>query len=119
MKPACVESDEALWTFALPLDDLWEGEMIGLCLEADDVLLVRFARDEIRAYDNHCPHAGARLSEGHLTHTTLRCPIHHWEFDVRSGNGVNPRNCKLRSFPVKLVDGAVLVQLRVPGVERR
>ena len=97
------------WSFAILLDDLWEGDMVGVRVAGVDVLLVHLAGDEIRAYDDRCPHQGTRLSEGHLHATTLRCGTHLWEFDVRSGDGINPRSCRLRSYPVRIVDGAVQV----------
>jgi toluene monooxygenase system ferredoxin subunit len=85
--------------------------MVGVSLGYVDVLLVHLASGEIHAYDNRCPHAGSRLSEGHLGATILRCPAHQWEFDVRTGRGINPIDCKLRRYPVKVVDGDILVQL--------
>jgi toluene monooxygenase system ferredoxin subunit len=102
---------EGGWTFALLLDDLWEGDMVGVGLGNADVLLVNLGDGEIVAYDNRCPHAGSRLSEGRLSTTTLRCGSHLWEFDVRTGDGVNPRNCMLRKYAVKVVDGAIMVRL--------
>src|SRR5690349_3815762 len=98
-----------VWIRALALDELWEGEMIGLELGGADVLLVNLGNGDIRAYDNRCPHARARLSEGHLRGATLQCAAHHWEFDIRNGDGINPKNCRLRRFPIAIDDGAVLV----------
>ena len=99
------------WIFAIAFDDLREGELRSVRVAHADVLLVHLANQEIHAYDNHCPHAGARLSEGELQASTLRCPRHHWEFDIRTGGGINPKFCKLRRYPVKIVDGEVLVQV--------
>lgn len=105
------QGEAAPWTLVATLDEIWEGEMMGVRVGETDVLLVNVGHGEIHAYDNRCPHAGSRLSEGHLSATKLQCAAHLWEFDVRSGQGINPRNCKLRRYPVKVVDGAVLVQL--------
>ena len=98
------------WTFVIALDDLWDGEMVGVRVGRTDVLVVNLGAEGIRAYDNRCPHAGTRLSEGHLEAGTLRCAAHLWEFEVRSGAGINPRNCRLRAFPVKVVEGRILVR---------
>jgi len=97
------------WVLALRLDDLWQGEMVGLRLGDADVLLVNLGGGEVRAYHDRCPHAGSLLSMGHLKATTLRCASHLWEFDLRTGDGVNPRTCRLRSYPVKIVAGDVMV----------
>ena len=85
--------------------------MAGVRVDQADLLLVHLAHEELLAYDNRCPHAGSRLSEGELRGATLRCPTHEWLFDVRTGCGINPRDCKLQQYPVKVVDGNVLVQL--------
>jgi toluene monooxygenase system ferredoxin subunit len=102
---------EDIWALAVPLEELWEGKMLGLRLAGIEVLLLNLGNQEIHAYENRCPHASAPLSEGYLSATTLRCASHHWEFDVRSGAALSPRSCQLRRFPIKIVDGAVLVRV--------
>lgn len=104
--------DDGTWVVALALADLWEGEMVGVCIGDLDVLLIHLGGGEIRAYDNRCPHAGSRLSEGHLRKTSLLCGWHLWEFDVRTGAGLNPSHCSLMRYPVRVMDGNVWV--RVP-----
>lgn len=101
----------AEWLYALPLDDLWEGEIIGVRIGAHDVLLANID-GEIHAYDNRCPHAGSRLSDGAIHRRTLQCAAHLWEFDIRTGSGMNPRNCALRRYEVQIVDGAIMLRPR-------
>ena len=108
--PAAPEPDGA-WTFALRADDLWDGEMVGLSCGGADVLIAKLGA-EVLAYENRCPHAGTRLSDGVLSATRLTCGAHRWEFDLRTGDGINPRRCQLRRYPVKIVDGNVLVLAR-------
>jgi toluene monooxygenase system ferredoxin subunit len=110
--PTKLDEDDT-WQLAIAADDLWEGEMVGLRLAGTDVLLVKLGEHEVHAFADRCPHAGARLSEGMLCGTTLRCNAHHWDFDVRTGEGINPRTCKLARYPVQIVAGGVMVQLRV------
>jgi toluene monooxygenase system ferredoxin subunit len=106
------EAVDASWEVALPLSGLREGEMVGLCLAGREVLLINLGAEGIHAYNNRCPHAGSLLSRGHLEAANLRCPSHLWEFDARTGEGLNPQHCWLRRYPVKVVDGMVLVQAR-------
>ncbi|HVR64435.1 MAG TPA: Rieske 2Fe-2S domain-containing protein [Polyangia bacterium] len=101
---------EAGWTFALHADDLWEGEMVGVVCGGTDVLVARLDA-EVRAYENRCPHAGSRLSDGFLEAAKLTCSAHRWEFDLQTGAGINPVRCRLRRFPVKIIDGDILIQL--------
>jgi nitrite reductase/ring-hydroxylating ferredoxin subunit len=108
-------TDALGWTYVLTLDDLWEGEMVGVRVGKVEVLVLNLGHEGLRAYDDRCPHAGARLSKGTLGKGRLRCAAHHWDFDARSGGGINPRSCQLQAYPVKVVDGAVLVRLARKG----
>lgn len=40
---------------------------------------------EITAAADVCPHKGAPLSAGEFVDGVVACPLHGWEFDVRSG----------------------------------
>ena len=40
---------------------------------------------EFFALDNECPHASGPLGEGYVEAGIVICPIHAWEFDIRSG----------------------------------
>jgi toluene monooxygenase system ferredoxin subunit len=92
------------------IEDLWSGEMIGLEVSGEHVLLVNID-NHIYAYADVCPHQMSRLSEGILTGKILRCGRHHWEFDVCSGSGVNPRNACLKLFPIRVDGEDILVDI--------
>jgi nitrite reductase/ring-hydroxylating ferredoxin subunit len=92
------------------VEDLWSGEMRGLEVGGECVLLVN-VDDHIYAYADSCPHQRSRLSEGTLTDKIIRCARHHWEFDVSTGSGVNPQNTCLRVFPIKLDGQDILVDI--------
>lgn len=74
------------------------------------VLLVR-ADGDVRAYEDRCAHLGLPLGGGRLEGTTLFCPHHEWEYDVRSGRGVNPATVCLKSFPVAVDRDQILVDV--------
>lgn len=111
MTGSVLEPTPATWKLATHLDDLWQGEMVSVSLGAIELLLVRLEGEEIHAYNNRCPHAGSRLSEGRLQLPILQCPTHLWEFDVHTGEGINPRTCHLKRYAVKVVGDAVFVLL--------
>jgi toluene monooxygenase system ferredoxin subunit len=92
------------------LDDLWSGEMMGLEVDGSEILLVNID-DHVYAYEDVCPHQKSRLSEGDLTGKTLRCARHFWEFNVCTGQGINPQNACLKEFPVACQSGEILVDL--------
>jgi toluene monooxygenase system ferredoxin subunit len=100
------------------MEDLWSGEMMGLEVEGERVLLVN-VDNRIYAYADICPHQKSRLSEGTLADKILRCGRHYWEFDVCSGSGVNPRNACLKLFPIRVDGEDILVDIddvRTSGV---
>jgi toluene monooxygenase system ferredoxin subunit len=95
------------------LEDLWSGELIGLEVDGNAILLTN-VHDRIYAYADSCPHQKSRLSEGSLLGNTLRCARHQWEFDVCTGKGANPQNACLRTFPVTVVDRDIFLDLDDP-----
>jgi toluene monooxygenase system ferredoxin subunit len=92
------------------LEDLWSGEMIGLEVDGNAILLIN-VDDHIYAYADTCPHQKSRLSEGSLLGNTLRCSRHQWEFDVCTGQGTNPKNACLKVFPVTIEGRDILIDL--------
>jgi toluene monooxygenase system ferredoxin subunit len=92
------------------ISDLWSGEMMGVEVSGECVLLVN-VDNHIYAYADICPHQKSRLSEGALSGKVLQCARHHWEFDVCSGTGVNPRNACLKLFPIRVDGEDILVDI--------
>jgi toluene monooxygenase system ferredoxin subunit len=95
---------------ALSEDDLWIGEMRGLSLNGRRVLLIR-TDEGYSAFEDRCAHLGVRLSEGTLSGCVLTCRAHHYQYDARSGQGINPKSVRLARFPVEVSEGAVLVDV--------
>jgi len=96
----------------MELEELWEGDMTGVQVGTTKILLVN-VDGEIRAYENRCPHQAWPLDEGDLDGRELTCVNHHWVFDVVTGKGVNPDDCALDSFLVK-VDEHGMICVAVP-----
>ena len=92
------------------LDDLWSGEMTSLEIEGRHVLLVNI-EGHVRAYLDECPHKRTPLSLGLLRGRTLACATHQWEFDVRTGKGINPADACLESLDVRLENGDILLEV--------
>jgi toluene monooxygenase system ferredoxin subunit len=98
------------WHKVMDTDDLWEGDMVGVGLGAVEILLVKVG-DELRAYENRCPHQATPLSDGDLEAGVLTCSAHLWEFDACSGAGINPAGARLVEYPVRIDDGVITVGL--------
>ena len=79
------------------------------------VVLMRLAEDEVRAFTPICPHANGDLSYGAYFGGAIECPLHGWRFDVRTGACVEPvGSSPLRTFPIRIDDGVVAVEIARP-----
>ena len=64
--------------------DVAEGQMRVFDVEGTAVNVAN-AGGRLYAFDDACTHAGCSLAEGDLDATTVTCPCHGSQFDVRSG----------------------------------
>lgn len=101
------------WVVAMLLDDLPEGSVAGLVLAGREIALYHLPGGEVCATDNVCTHGQALLSEGWLTEDgCIECPLHAGLFDIRTGAGQGPPiDDDLRTYPARVEDGQILVQL--------
>jgi nitrite reductase/ring-hydroxylating ferredoxin subunit len=83
--------------------------------------------DAFYAISNVCSHQGGPLCRGVLSACLtaaepgnlvldqstplLACPWHGWEFDVRTGRAILDPRLRVRTFPVHVADGRVLVNI--------
>ncbi|HEY1919350.1 MAG TPA: Rieske 2Fe-2S domain-containing protein [Streptosporangiaceae bacterium] len=98
---------ERTWSPAIALDDVWENEMVGVEVAGVKVLIVNLDGD-LQAYRNVCPHQASALDEGDLDGETLTCAKHLWEFDARSGRGINPDDVTLVRYPCMVDDDGMI-----------
>ena len=103
----------------MAVDGIPKGSMREVHLEGTPVLLVRLS-ESVRALAPVCTHEGGILSDGQLSGGRLTCPEHQAAFDVLTGrvvadpDGVEPpigRIDPLATFPTRVVDGLIEVQL--------
>jgi toluene monooxygenase system ferredoxin subunit len=102
-------SDTLTWVRVVDLDDLWEGELIGAEVGDEELIVVHLEGGHIGAFLAACPHQGTSLATGYLEGETLVCQAHLWEFDARTGAGINPSTSCLVARPVRVEDDAVWI----------
>ena len=61
------------------------------------------------AVSNVCLHRGGPIGEGTLDGPIVTCPMHGWEYDVRTGKNVANPMARLRTFVVRIEGEDVLV----------
>lgn len=62
------------------------------------------------ALDNACPHRGGPLGEGDLKGFVVFCPMHAWQFDVRTGQCPTDPGARAEPLGVKIIDGVIHVE---------
>jgi toluene monooxygenase system ferredoxin subunit len=93
------------------LDDLWEGEMQSFVVAGHEVLVIRADGGMVRAVQATCPHQEIPLVEGALQGHSLMCRAHLWQFDISTGQSINPEGCKLALYPVRLEQDTIFVDV--------
>ena len=87
--------------------DLNRGRMV--LLEDRWVGVFRTSSD-VAAIQGECPHLGGPLGEGFVRDGRIVvCPWHEWKFDLHTGRGVVNPAVRVERYPVRVVDGEVLV----------
>lgn len=94
------------------LDDVWEGEMSGFkTIDGTEILLAVLSGGEVRALQPKCPHQEFSLLYAKLDKHVLTCRAHLWQFDIRTGKGINPSDCALRVYPTRVEGDDVYVDV--------
>jgi nitrite reductase (NADH) small subunit len=74
-----------------------------------DVAVFRTESGELFALDNRCPHRGGPLSEGIVYGDAVACPLHGWVISLRTGRAAEPDEGCVRTMPVRVESGRVLL----------
>ena len=101
------------WKAALAEDDLWVGEMVGVNLDGEAVVLVN-VDGNVCAYQDRCLHRSLPLSLGKLAGGRLVCRAHEWTYDACTGAGINPTGVALRRYDVRREAGKIWVDVDAP-----
>ncbi len=89
------------------------GEQPVKCVEVEGQKIALFGvQGEIFALSDTCTHRGGPLSEGELEGTTVTCPWHGAEFDVRTGGVLGPPAATgVKSYPVRVTGKDIAIEI--------
>jgi nitrite reductase (NADH) small subunit len=93
----------------LDLAALPDGGVELVVVDGLDVALFRRG-DEIFALGNECAHKGGNLCDGRIEGDIVTCPLHGWEFDLRSGACMTIPGESVPRFAVTVEHGAIYLQ---------
>jgi nitrite reductase (NADH) small subunit len=111
------------WQSIGPADELPEGGRKFHSIGKREIGIFRH-RGRLYAVLNYCPHAGAPVCKGEIDHPiftdepgkttirdfdhpTIRCPWHHWEFDLETGKSLCPITPRIKTYPVREEEGQI------------
>jgi len=84
------------------------GKLVGNV--GDEEVLIARVGGELFAIGAHCTHYGGALGKGLIVGTTVRCPLHHAHFCLRTGEAVAaPAIDPVKRWTVQEMDGVIRV----------
>jgi len=102
------QTNQEEWVRACQVADVRPGNPKGLKLRDIPIALYRLP-EGVFATHNVCTHAYALLSEGFIEDHVVECPLHGAKYDVRDGKCLAVADCDVKTYPVRIEDGAVYV----------
>ena len=98
--------DECWYPIALS-SEVSQGKVYGTEFLNGRVIVVRSTTGNPSVFSAYCRHFGADLAAGDMSDGCVRCPYHHWKYDMSGrcvGNDVGdrvPNDAALFAFPTK------------------
>ncbi len=114
------------WLIAARVDEVAEGKPRIVTLAGKEIGVFLEGGRHF-AVLNFCPHAGAPVCLGKVAgcvvaagpgqldydheRRVLRCPWHHWEFDLETGRALAPTREKIKTYPVRVCGEEILIDV--------
>ncbi|MGI4020838.1 MAG: Rieske (2Fe-2S) protein [Janthinobacterium lividum] len=76
-----------------------------------DLCLIGF-EGKIYAVSAKCPHAGGELAGGWCEKGQVICPLHRYQYDLKTGKGAAGQGDYIDTFPVEIREEGVYVQVK-------
>jgi nitrite reductase (NADH) small subunit len=109
MNEMSVETKTQVWVEVCKLVDIPPQGSRVIRATLGCVALFRTADDKVFALEDRCPHKGGPLSQGIVHENGVTCPLHNWVIDMETGRAKAPDEGRVRTFPVDVRDGKVLI----------
>jgi nitrite reductase/ring-hydroxylating ferredoxin subunit len=92
------------------LEQLLPGRGTVVTIEGKDIALFN-VDGSVYAMDDGCLHHGVSLGTSELDGKIVTCRGHGWKYDVTTGNTLNVPDYGVSAYPVKVVDGKIMVAI--------
>lgn len=101
------------WIDAAALDSLTAQGARRLMVGEVPVAIFKTQDESVFAIIDRCPHKGGPLSEGIVHGHAVACPLHNWSISLETGQALAPDKGCVKTIPVQLVAGRVLLDVSV------
>ena len=102
----------AQWVDVCASDAIAAEDVIRFDHAGKTYAIYRSPDEEYFATDGLCTHENVHLAEGFVSDYLIECPKHNGRFDYTTGRAMGAPVCvNLKTYPVKVEDGMVLVDL--------
>jgi 3-phenylpropionate/trans-cinnamate dioxygenase ferredoxin component len=99
------------WIEVCGTDEIDEEDVIRFDHDGRTFAIYRSPEDTFHATDGLCTHEKIHLADGLVMDDVIECPKHNGRFNYKTGEAKGAPVCvNLRTYPVKVEDGRVLVQ---------
>ncbi len=91
------------------VNDVPEGKAVIVRIPDGEEIALFKVKGHIYAINNACPHMGAPLGEGRLQGDIVTCPLHAWEFNVKTGECINIPGEDVACYSLDIRDGEIFL----------
>ncbi len=92
------------------VNEIKEGQPKSITINGKEIAIFKI-NSQLFAIDNQCLHMGGPLSEGLLENDNITCPLHGWQFDVKSGKCIMPGSGKLNNYKVIVDKDEIFIEI--------
>ena len=100
------------WVEACRVDQLGEEDVRRFDHDGHTFAIYRAPGGAFYASAGLCTHEETHLADGFVIGTIIECSMHNGRFDIRTGQAMGAPACiDIKTYPVKIEDGRVLVDV--------
>ena len=104
------------WLPACPISELEIGWGETALLAGEQIALLKDADDHVFAIEAQDPHTGAMVMARGIMGSrggtpTIASPLHKEVYDLRTGTGLSHPQYAVKTFPTRVVDGVLEIQV--------
>ncbi len=108
-EPEALRGEPPKWRDVMAAADLPDGEVTRVECEGRGLFIYR-EKKSYQVYDSRCPHQSTNIPHLALQGSTLTCPKHEWQFDVKSGDCIKKGDTPLTRIESRVLKGRLMAR---------